>query len=96
MALSRKPRSASETEAPVVDVDALILKGGSVAAGGNGLENSQNDSSVKGKGPTPVVLRIPAPLLERIDSALGERSVRIPRHTWLLEALVEKLEREQS
>ena len=87
MALSHKPKAEPQTP---VDVDALILKGGSIAdrTGGNG------GTPPRGKDPTPVVLRIPASLLERIDGALETRSVKIPRHTWLLEALVEKLDRD--
>jgi hypothetical protein len=45
--------------------------------------------------PSPVILRIPPQLLERIEQARQERPVRIPRHTWLLEAVVEKLDREE-
>ncbi len=84
MAISRKPK---EENPPAVDVDALILRGGSVAS-------AEAKNGPKGKDPTPVVLRIPATLLERIDGALEARSVKIPRHTWLLEAVVEKLDRE--
>jgi hypothetical protein len=41
-----------------------------------------------------VVLRVPAHLLARLDSAVDQRSVRVPRHTWILEAIAEKLARE--
>lgn len=101
MALSRKPTVESGPAAPVVDVDALIRKGGSVAgtssSDASAVENAQNGTAAaeKSKSPTPVVLRIPGGLLARIDSALEDRAVKIPRHTWLLEALVEKLDREQ-
>ena len=44
----------------------------------------------------PVVLRVPEKLLNDLDAAVEQRSVRIPRHTWLLEAIAEKLEREQA
>ena len=84
MAISRKPK---DENAPAVDVDALILRGGSVAS-------PEVRIGPKTKDPTPVVLRIPTALLERIDDALEARSVKIPRHTWLLEAVVEKLDRE--
>ena len=42
----------------------------------------------------PVVLRVPAQLLARLDRAVDQRSVRVPRHTWILEAIAEKLARE--
>ena len=45
--------------------------------------------------PTKVLLTIPADSHARIEAVLAERRVRIPRHTWLLEAIVEKLEREE-
>ena len=43
-----------------------------------------------------VVLRVPANLLVRLDGAVANRTVRVPRHTWLLEAISEKLERENA
>jgi hypothetical protein len=48
---------------------------------------------VSGK-PSTVVLRVPPKILKEVDAAVQARPVRIPRHTWLLEAIVEKLERE--
>jgi hypothetical protein len=41
-----------------------------------------------------VILRLPASMLRSIDQAVKSRPVRIPRHTWLLEAVHEKLSRE--
>ena len=70
-----------------VDVAALISKGGTAA--------SNPDEPVP-KTATPVLMRVPAPLLERIDHLLSARPVKIPRHTWILEAIVEKLEMEAS
>ena len=32
--------------------------------------------------------------LTRIDQAVEARLVKVPRHTWLMEAVIEKLERE--
>ena len=43
-----------------------------------------------------VVIRMPEPLLRALDGAVARRAVRIPRHTWLLEAIAEKLGREGS
>jgi len=78
MAITRKPKSN-----PNVDVDTLINKGGSV---------------VKVETPKPkvmpVALRIPTDILERLEHVLASRPVRLPRHTWILEAIVEKLDRE--
>ncbi len=80
MAIARKPTA----ERKAVDVEALINKGGSVPGTPEKAERATS----------PVVLRVPTELLEQIDRAREGRKVKIPRHTWLLEALVEKLERE--
>ena len=81
MAVTKKPQPAAQ-----VDVDALIRKGGSIAAG----------SGPKAAGPkaTGIVLRLPADIAQRIDQAVQTRKIKTPRHTWLLEAVMEKLERE--
>ena len=82
MAISRKPMSKPIA---AIDVEALIQKGGSSAAVASA--KSQN-------GPAPIVLRLPNEMLERIDALVKARPVRIPRHTWLLEAVYEKLARD--
>jgi hypothetical protein len=85
MAIARKPKASTVGKpAGAVDIDALIHKGGSVA-------------SEKGRGdgkPTPLLLRVPSDILNRIDVSLKTRPIKTPRHTWILEAIVEKLERE--
>jgi len=40
------------------------------------------------------VLRLPPDVLSRVDRAVEARRVTVPRHTWLMEAVIEKLERE--
>ena len=96
MAITRKPRPQGEgAEAPAVDIEALINKGGSVArstAGGAG-------DAAKEQAARPTVaatLRIPAQMADQIDRILEQKPLRVPRHQWILEALVEKLEREAS
>jgi hypothetical protein len=42
-----------------------------------------------------VSLRIPEDVAARVDRAVRSRPVKIPRHTWPLEALVEKLDRDE-
>ena len=89
MAISRKPRPQENAEGKGnVDVDALIKKGGSV-----GGEDDSNRDRVQ---VSTINLRIPAPLVERIDQILEGRTIRPPRHTWLLEAVLEKLERDET
>jgi len=82
MAITKKPKPSQN-----MDVDALINKGGSVA----GQPMASIELSDK---PVPVVLRLPPETASRIERVVKARAVRIPRHTWLLEAVMEKLERE--
>lgn len=89
MAISRKPKKPVPTQA--VDVEALIRKGGSVA----GEAESAAADPATGKAAS-VILRLPPDVIQRVDQAVQSRRVRIPRHTWLLEAVIEKLDREAS
>ena len=41
-----------------------------------------------------VLIRIPEKMLEQIDNLLNSRSFNVPRTTWILEAIDEKLGRE--
>ncbi len=84
MAISRKPKQSSGTVAKRVDVDALINKGGSVGGKNGGQET----------GTVPVILRVPEDILGKVDASVQARRIKTPRHTWLLEAVLEKLERE--
>jgi hypothetical protein len=84
MAITRKPK-AQESNINVVDVDALINKGGSVAS----TTKLEPDTA-----PIAITLRVPAPLVAKIDTAITSRPIKTPRHTWLLEAVLEKLNRE--
>jgi len=84
MAISRKPRQSAGAAAKHVDVDALINKGGSVG-GKNGAQERDT---------VPVILRVPEDILQKVDASVQGRRIKTPRHTWLLEAVLEKLERE--
>lgn len=70
-------------------IEALINKGGSVVGDGG----EQCDRKAKD---VPVIVRIPSDLLRRIDSLVAARQLKMPRHTWLLEALLEKASRDES
>jgi hypothetical protein len=87
MAVTRKPQIQTPPAA-MVDVEALILKGGSPVGEAPPLADKA------GNKVSPVILRIPSDLLGKIEEVRGTRPVKIPRHTWLLEAIVEKLQRE--
>jgi hypothetical protein len=86
MTVIRRPKPAPVATAATVDVDALISKGGSVARAGAEPAAPAKTASV--------VLRLPPDVLTRIDRAVEARRVKVPRHTWLMEAVIEKLERE--
>ena len=81
MAITRKPKPAG-TVGPV-NVDELINRGGSP-----GGKAETADAT------TPVVLRIPTAMLSQIDALVKAQPIKTPRHRWMLEALYEKLSRE--
>ena len=83
MAITRKPKK--NTEIADLDVNTLINRGGSSA---------QTEINQKRLGEKQVALRIPYPMLEKINKSLQQKTIRMPRHTWILEAIAEKLERE--
>lgn len=83
MAVREKPKSSSKTTLTESKALEFISKGGTVA----GEEPS--------KGSQPVNVKIPIEMLERIDKAVQKRKVPIYRVQWILEAIVEKLEREE-
>jgi len=86
MAITRKPKRSSGAGAKPVDIDALINKGGSVAGKNGG----------QGKEAVPVIRRLPGDILQKVDASVQSRRIKTPRHTWLLEAVLEKLEREST
>lgn len=44
---------------------------------------------------TALTVRVPRALVSDIDQERKARAVRVPRNTWILEAVVEKLAREK-
>lgn len=46
-------------------------------------------------GITALTVRVPRGLVSDIDDERNARPVRVPRNTWILEAVVEKLDREK-
>ncbi len=86
MSISKKPKAKADTSE--AEVQALISKGGSPASSSQGKKLGKKDI-------VPVTLRLPAELTRRIEVVLQKRAFKIPRHTWLLEAVIEKLEREE-
>lgn len=85
MAISRKPK-ISEKQVKEQNINALINKGGSIA--------EENADGGKQAGDKPILIRVPAEALKKIDEIVSAKKIKTPRHTWLLEAVFEKLERE--
>jgi hypothetical protein len=83
MAISRKPK-VSEKQVKEQNINALINKGGSAA----------EESDGRRSGDKPILIRIPAEALEKIDKIVSAKKIKTPRHTWLLEAIFEKLQRD--
>ncbi len=84
MSIAKKPQSKKKNSED--DVNALIEKGGSAAV---------SAKTKPKKDVIPVTLRLPSEFESRIEAVLQNRALKIPRHTWILEAIVEKLEREE-
>ncbi len=85
MTIRRAP-AAPTTETDLdARTDAFINKG---------LQQAADSEPANTAKPKNVLLTIPGGIARNIDAALKHRKVRTPRHTWILEAIVEKLERE--
>lgn len=82
MAVTRKPRVVPERA-----IEALIAKGGSVAA-------PASPAAPPTPGVKMVPVRIDTTLLARIDRAVQAQPIKIPRNTWVLQAMLEKLARD--
>lgn len=97
MAIVKKPKPTQNqepeqvVEIPGVDVEALIAKGGSVAK----EETPAQKEKPKREEEIRINLRLFPSILAQIDECVKSRSIKIPRHTWLLEAVMEKLEKER-
>lgn len=89
MSISKKPKikSSSQSEQKVQE---LIKKGGSAAN-----QDTKSEGKKKQKEIVPMSLRLPRELSERLEMVLERRLIKTPRHTWILEAILEKLKREE-
>ena len=86
MALAAKPKANQSTEAKTeAAVLQVINKGGSAAAKevgeGRGLQH-------------PLKFPSDGELWERLEHARSRQAIKLPRNTWILQAIHEKLERE--
>ena len=87
MSISRKPSREKGTEATPAQLLAFVEKGGSVA-------RKTEDASVIKAAQHP--LKFPSSeLFERLERARAGGAVKLPRNTWILQAIAEKLAREE-
>jgi hypothetical protein len=86
--ITRKPHGhqASTPPSSEAEIDALIHKGLSRPEDHPGVPSEAEEQQV--------VLRLPRALLRRVDLAVQQRPLKTPRHRWLMEAILEILERE--
>jgi len=80
MAISKKP--SSKPTVSEAAINAIIDKGGSVATDKQELSKKN------------LQLRLESDLIGKIDLARKNKSVPPSRHTWILEAIFEKLHKE--
>lgn len=80
MALTQRPTKAPS---PVTNVEQFLNKGGSVAVEAAPRRSAQHP------------LKFPdSDLFERLETARKAAPVRLPRNTWILQAIAEKLARD--
>jgi hypothetical protein len=85
MALTARPSRPAPK--PADDVEAFLNKGGSVPASA--------PEEKPAKGPQhPLKFPPDSDLFDRLERARAASVVKLPRNTWILQAIAEKLERE--
>ena len=94
MAISRKPKPQQDADAEQVDVDALIARGGSSPQAPAQPSPSAPGDQGAAKETTSFTLRVPRDILATLDDHLKQRPYKMPRQQWILEAIVQRLERE--
>lgn len=86
MAIARKPGNSTASEQ---QIETLINQGGGIAPTKLGRPTNRVERKTSN-----VLLRMPDALLSSVDDAVEARPLPTTRHTWLLEAVFEKLQRE--
>jgi hypothetical protein len=87
MAISSKPNRVSASPASEAQLLAFVEKGGSVA-------KPSATPAPKGKGAQHPLKFPEGELFERLEHARAAGPVKLPRNTWILQAIAEKLARE--
>ena len=89
--ITKRPKSRDTTETAIAteaEVQAVIHKGLAAPERNGTSPDTHKEPQVK--------LRLQDSLLKRVDMAVKTRPFKTPRHRWLIEAIVEKLEREEA
>lgn len=94
MALSAKPiRPAPKPAEPADPVEAFIAKGGSVPQAEAPPTAASTEPAAKG-AQHPLKFAADSDLFDRLERARKGSAVRLPRNTWILQAIAEKLARD--
>lgn len=100
MPITRKPKTPLPSDSTKnTDVEALIAKGGTVASSASSETEKKialSDSNSPTRRDIAFTLRVPAPLLNALDTHLQKRPFKVPRQQWILEAIVRQLEKESN
>ena len=87
MGISKKPEKRAETPLAEAQIKTFIHQGGSVpTAQATALLDLETTKSLS--------LRLSSKQLELVDLARDKRLVHVSRNSWILEAILEKLQRE--
>ena len=84
MALSARPPKSPAAPAPAAKVEQFISKGGTVAV----------EPNAAGKGAQHPLKFPDTNLFERLERTRKAGAVPLPRNTWILQAIAEKLDRD--
>ncbi|SDO52543.1 hypothetical protein SAMN05216360_12553 [Methylobacterium phyllostachyos] len=94
MALSAKPARPAPKAAEAADpIEAFIAKGGSVPQQAETPAVAAVEPAAKG-AQHPLKFPADSDLFERLERARKGSVVRLPRNTWILQAIAEKLVRD--
>jgi len=90
--ISKKPKKTGVLTEK--DIDALINEGGDVPAKEKPKAKKPVKKAKKPAKKIPVQLRLSQDLLDVIDGIIDDRVVKVSSHAWFLEAIAEKIEKE--
>ena len=95
MALSAKPpRPATKLAGEPDSIDAFIYKGGSVPQAKPPADAAATAEPPAKGAQHPLKFPADSDLFERLEKARRASVVRLPRNTWILQAIAEKLARD--